>query len=412
MDTRLKGNALFFALLISTVIALICTGLLSLYLYQRLLYQQIHLQSQLLANVESALVVATQSNTIVDYQTDLYGGGNDSISIQRFEWGLYDVVSATAFKHTAAGLQQQQKSYLIGSLPNSLLNSALYLAGQQQECSMGGNTLIKGTIWTPSGQIKKLHLTGLSHGNNPIHVGKKKKSQTTLPISYQQRLQRWSEKNIQSADIVSYNNLADSITNPFHTKTLVIKGRDINIDNQYLSGNIFLQADSSITIYKGAVLQDIILQAPRIFFAGDFTGNVQAFATKQIYVGENCNFNYPSVLGGYASDKSTEQVNIDFGLKANIIGVIALAGTTKQMPIIVVGKETTITGQVYTTGLVNAGGTITGNLSCQGLLANAATGDYKNCLLDTKLLADDLSPHFVFPIYANSSPTQKVKLLY
>jgi hypothetical protein len=96
----LRAGALLMSVTIALVIALLCSFLILLaghYKQQEsdaLTYKKLALNARSGLNV---LLVGGEQSSETSRALDLYGTGEDSVILQQKVWGVYEVLSATAF---------------------------------------------------------------------------------------------------------------------------------------------------------------------------------------------------------------------------------------------------------------------------------------------------------------------------
>src|SRR5690606_31089184 len=97
----------------------------------------------------------------------------------------------------------------------------------------------------------------------------------------------------QFLDISKLKTHQNSFYNPAQ---VIYSNTDIALFNVSLTGHILVQSKTKITVDFSSTLKDVILIAPIIEIKAESKGTFQAFATKEINIGENGCFEYPSAF--------------------------------------------------------------------------------------------------------------------
>ena len=196
---------------------------------------------------------------------------------------------------------------------------------------------------------------------------------------------------------------------------MIYVGGEIELRSSIIKRNIILKANNKIEVEDGCELEEVILYAPKILIKGSVKGNFQAIATQKIEVGKNAALAYPTLICtlNTGDNRDSTFINIDRG--AEIDGLVL--GWKEQntvVPLMVnIKPEAKITGQVFTNGIVNMQGTVTGNITTERLVlsdGNVWLGNFLyNSKIDRCALSDDYLSPFFHTIYSNE---QIVKCLY
>src|SRR5580700_5913195 len=95
-----KASALYIVIIISLVIAVLCSSLIVTAYYYRAEYQKKFRYDQLQNNLGSGIniLLTTQDTSYAKGKTfSLFNQDNDSVSLQKTPWGIYDIGVARAF---------------------------------------------------------------------------------------------------------------------------------------------------------------------------------------------------------------------------------------------------------------------------------------------------------------------------
>ena len=163
-----------------------------------------------------------------------------------------------------------------------------------------------------------------------------------------------------------------------------------------ITGNIIFVSSSTIFIGKECKIASAIFYAPKIVIEKGFIGSLQAFASDSIFIGQDVELNYPSVVGLIKGESETglSYLSIDEGaiVQGVVFGTSIKGGQEIQLTI---KKDAEIEGQVYCSGSVDHKGKIYGSLLCQKLILKTPSSVYENHLLNAVVDNTKLSKHFV-----------------
>src|SRR5665213_2267594 len=96
----IKASALYIVIVIALVISLLCSSLIVAAYFYKTQYQQKFRYDQLSNNVNSGvnILLANNDTTYDKSKTfSLFGNYNDSVSLQKLTWGVYDLGISRAF---------------------------------------------------------------------------------------------------------------------------------------------------------------------------------------------------------------------------------------------------------------------------------------------------------------------------
>ena len=397
---KLKASSLFYALLISVLIATLSSGLISMAVFNRHILTMDNLEHRLINNTHSALNLLLEDSNYYDEPIviDLFEEQKDSVLIRKIKWGLLEVIAVEAFHSTSFSKKYKRRTALIGSRPEDWENAALYLADNNKSLILAGQTQINGTAFRPKSGIKSGIVNGQSFGSTVLVNGEQKNSAATLPKT---DIKRWKEFYNETNQLVEVNALRDT-THDFFQRTLVVKDSLFLIQNE-IKGNCIFIADSLIYVDQNSTLEDIILIAPYIVFGEGVTGSCQAFAQKELIVSSNCHLKYPSILGLFPKEKSIYKNEIEIGEHSTIEGLILAetANDLKHQSKVILKKNSLCKGQVYANGVIDIKGEVWGNLACNSFYLRAGTSSYVNHLWNVKLDANARPNKYLNPFFLN-----------
>ncbi len=389
----IKAGSLFYAIVISLIIAITSSALiLSAYL-TRIQFENFEISRQLNLDADSGLNLLLSKQSLIGLNQqktiDLFSKAIDSVILSRKLWGANEIIiSKAVFKNKAVTRIAQAGYY-----PDSEHLWSLYLADEDKPLALCGSTLIKGNACLPKAGVKRAYIEGESFFGSTLINGEITQSDKTLPKFNKELIEHiedvFSKKSLTENDssIRIGNELrGDSLYNSFQNKTLVfISTVPMVISGGVYSGNIAVISNKQITVSSNALLKDVILYAPKINIEKNFRGNMQLFASDTISMDENVTLTYPSVLGLVKDEKSIGSSEIILNEKDTISGSVFIykndAAVLKQAGLLV-SEKAVIIGQVYSNGYVDLKGTIDGSLMCSKIMLSTASSMYENHLLN------------------------------
>ena len=401
---RLSGSALFYALLITTLVGIVLTALLSIWMYFRASHQKdLKLWDQL-TDLESAYLYAAQQD--LNLLDELFIYGQDSVLMTRYHWGIYDVVHS---RIPSSG-KTLHKTALLGFKGN--LGPAMELLDTRKQLALSGKSQIRGNAVLPSSGITTTTVNGKPfQGGTPL-VGTARNGEGQSPELDTRMLDRIMPTN---ATKISLSELADSTTLHFWEAPLHLTGSKIELKDKHWTGPIFVAADSLIVIDQSCHLDGVILQAPQIQIDTSFSGRLQAFATLELAVGPNSTLTYPSVLaiipqgsfyrqnGRLRIDKNSKIDGFILGLKSEV---------ARESQLFASLDHSDLKGRFVWQGGLEASGRIEGAVYCDNFFYRGSGGQfYFNYLVDCTIDGPSRSEHWVEPLIWNQGKKQVAQWL-
>jgi len=409
----LRAGALFIAVAISFVIAVLVSLLITLAFHYKIQNKENLLQKKLERNCKSAFAILMVDNEQSEGTTvlDLYGEESDSVEIKKMNWGIYEVASVKAFSGRYATTKTKQYGYK----PED--NLAVYLADLSRPLNLCGKTKITGTCYLPEAGVKRGYIEGKSFEGSTLINGQIQNSKNTLPVLDKKILQSLSEmiaakfptgQLFKEVEISSIDTLIQSFLD---TTILIRIAKGGSLSGKYLSGNIIVYGADKLTIDKTSKLEDVLVFANSISFSKEFIGNLQAYATDSILVEEDCILNYPSVLGLFKKDHKTQQPFIKLMKGAVVKGMVFTTQSELVSDLaktrVSIEKGARVEGQIYVDGFADIQGELWGTVWCQKFLLKTASSVYENHLLDAVIDRAKLSEHYVGSAIITSGKKKK-----
>ena len=191
--------------------------------------------------------------------------------------------------------------------------------------------------------------------------------------------------------------------NSFYNVTKEVYLKSI-VSNVIFKGNFVLRAKDSIRVQKSAILEDVILIAPKITFEEGFKGTVQAFATKEIELEQKVSLNYPSVVCVFNENKNESLIKIKQDCK--VTGAVVLFGNTMETinrNNIEIDQNGLIFGDIYCSGRLCLKSKIFGSVYTNRFFYKTASSTYDNTIADIEINTTKKPPYFIsIPLFENT----------
>lgn len=391
-----KAAALYIVIIISLLIAIISASLLSVAFYYKLEIQKKNRLDQLNSNLQSGsamLLSADYQSLDQELKKDLYGDEKDSLSLNKEQWGAFDVntVKAYTLKDTL------KRSFFSGS--NFRDSSVIYLSEENRPLSVSGNTQLTGNAELPKSGLKQAYVDGKPYAGKELIKGKIKESALELP--------QLNEKRIK--DLLKYFDTREGLSlphkneleNSFFNAVQVYKlsTGPARISGMKIKGKVILISDSTLTINQDMQLEDVLVFAPVIIVADDFKGTCQLFARDSISIGKRCDLAYPSFAGVFKRETSKVQSKISLGKNSRFSGIL-LSYENKRSVLqtkITIGKEAKVQGEIYATGYIEFEPPVSvyGKVYTRRFVIKRNEVLYENYLIDVTLNRHLLSKYYL-----------------
>jgi len=405
-----KASALYIVIIIALVIGLLCSAIIVSAYFYKMEYQKKIRYTQLQNNLNSGInILLASSDTSFTSQKkiSLFGGDADSVSLQKLQWGIYECGVVKAFNQK----DTLYRTFSFASRIDSAKWAVLYLIDQDRPFSLSGKTTIRGDAYIPKAGVQSAYIDGKAYeGDKRFIIGKKHDSQRSLPVLDGNGLKQFEAHFTNAAGGDTVLTAKDSLRNSFLRPTHVFnfKKKAKTISDLHIDGNIILFSDTTITIDSTVVLKNVQVYARAIVVKSGFHGICQLFATDSIRVEARCAFGYPSSLGvfRFRSSAVNSQIKINVGQNTTLWGAIfSYDNTGSQMvPIITLQKNSKITGQVYSQGIVELQDKteIDGSAFTSKFIYRNTTTLFENYLINCTIDSRALSPYYLtsglFPV--------------
>jgi len=382
-DTNLKASALFYSIVVALVVTITTTGLLSAFFFNKMVTTDLIQDHQQINNLESATTLLLNSDLVdqnVPLITDLYGLGKDSVVLQRYQWGSYElatseVVSSNNSLKRAFFMADEVKA------PQTLL-----LADGRYPLALAGQALLDGECTVPKTGIKRGYIGQRGFERDQLVQGTvnyEGKSLPELALEQEAFIQSlysnsWQRKSIKQHPL---DRLPKNVENSFFAPTLVFSGdEDLYLNQGQVSGNVIIRTTGTITIDPSFVTDGVVLFGEKIRVLERFRGSVQLYAVEELIVDAGSYLKYPSTAAITGASAGYLRLNEN----SKVEGAVLCLSDDKKT-IVQLDKNATIQGTLYSAGKVQHKGKVYGNTYTSGFIVKAAANNYLNHILDGEL---------------------------
>lgn len=399
LNIKLKGGALYIAIIISLLISVILSLFIVLAYHNT---QSINTQasvSQLQLSLEGGLEMAKSAYFTKEDQGrwKKMPYNNDSVLVKKLQWGCFELICVNAKnKH-----HRLSRTGLFGC--RAYGDTALMVAELGRPIGLAGKIKFKGSCYLPKAGIRTAYIEGTSFSElNSLRpfIKQAPNSIPSVDESYLNAIElAQSELSPNNDSLISF--LPDMLNHSFKQKTAVLQSGSISLNSQSLSNNIKLISSDIITIDSTCHLSNVLLVARKVIFRKGFKGSVHVIAKDSIVTEDACEFNYPSSFCVYHPNPplttNPSVRGIYFGehckFKGGLLAAADKNGSSKMM--IKVNRYFELIGSLYSSTYAEAQGNIYGSFFCNALLLQTPSSVYENhllnCLFDPKKYGRNLT---------------------
>lgn len=402
---KLKAGALQFTMFIVVVIALLLAAFIVLMHTYKTFRVRTGFVIETITNTDKGINYALyhelqlHDTTQVNFHDEEY----KTIKVHRNFWGVFEKITAVSTIKN----KTFKKIALVGASQPDVNRTALYLEDKNRPLVLVGNTKIQGLVYLPQQGVRTGNISGHSYYGNQLIYGNTKTSQSLpkLNIEILENIKSISKTNISINNNQYLNlNIKTILKNSFYKPLqLVYSQTDIFLSETSLTGNIIVQSETKIVVDASSDLKDIILIAPKIEIKNNSEGTFQAFATKEITIGNNCKLNYPTalvleektqIIESTTTPQETPFIKINTGSK--IRGSIIYLGKTKNYKAqVLIDKQAILIGEVYCNQNLELLGAVYGSVYTSSFVANQSGSAYQNHIYNGTIIVNNLDEEYV-----------------
>lgn len=423
---KLPSSTLVYAVFIMVIIAIICSALIMMSYYHKMVYTGYIEKDRVFSNVNSGINLLLAEPDMIELneskKISLFESYNDSVELERNQWGIFELIKVASgwrnFRH--------QKIAFSGNYYKNDSSYAIYLADQNKPLSLCGNTKISGNCYLPKAGVKRAYIEGRNFEGEDLINGSVKFSQDSLPkiietfknLNLEYFIQNYLESD-ETKKVIAEELPGDTLHNSFYNPTILVYTKDdLLLDNIVLTGNIVLICEGTLEVTNSCSFEDILVYGRSVWIEEGFTGKFQLFAKDTINIGENVQLNYPSVIGLINDNQegNTNPSKVNFERGSSFYGIIYSSCRSEVItidPILKTSEETELSGQIYWDGIFDFKGTVYGSVACKKFLLKTPSSIYENHLLDVTIDLEGLSEFYTGIELTESDRIKKViKWLY
>lgn len=373
----IKAHSLLYSIYICLIVSIICGALL----YFTNLYNQLNLHY----NLHEEMYIHNQS--VVNYalgnqisQVELPIDENSGIesNYQVKQYGLLNMLVAKSILRS----DTISSTHFVGS--HSSDQTAIHLANFTKSLSYSGTLKLIGDNKLPTTYIEASYIT--NKPNNLITQGKITISELILPEINSNFMKIFERIETEKTVLSNVDKPKDSLFfNSFQNKTKEVYVNSV-LANVIFKGNFVLRSKDSIRVTKNAVLEDVILIAPKITFEEGFTGTLQAFASKGIELEQKVTLNYPSVVCVY--NPTLQESLIKIKKECKVTGAVVLFGNTIDninKNSVEIDDRGLIFGDIYCSGKLDLKSKVYGSVYTNRFYLKTSTSTYDNMISDIEI---------------------------
>ncbi len=402
----IKATATFYALIITLLMGLVCSGLILFVFLNNKSTKQFLRKAELQQRVNDAakFISSTRDYPLSPSPLEMkeFSDKNFNLSFTNFNWGIYRVSSIKG----NSGKLNYNRSVLTGWPSIVYLPNTIYATNHNQPLYLSGNTLIKGVLCMSGAGVKRARFDAVGFTREKLYEGDLTISSDSMPVSfselYNANINLSHGKFAESDSIVKITSAEQpNIKHSFSKPTLVLYFEDTaRLENVRLSGNIIVYSEKSILISKDSKLSGIILISPDIQVGPSLIGDCQLISNDQITVLKGANLTYPSAiihLDDGNQDGLGKFVFIDS--LACISGSVFLISKNSRLStsLLTVESGAKITGAVYAVSRVDLRGTISGSLYLDKFVSITSSFYKENALIDATVQPGEKFRYFAGP---------------
>jgi hypothetical protein len=400
---KVKAGALQYVLVISVIIAIVIFAFISLIFLQQKLKSKYNFSKEAVHATQMGFDYLKKNKIAYTEKTEINFSEKafQKTTILKKHWGIFDIgIIETRIKN-----ESFKKIGILGTETKE--RDALYLQENNNSLVLVGNTKIIGNVSLPKQGVKSGNIAGTSYQGSQLIYGNTKSSKTSLPeIKNIDFLQRFYTTYEHAAMKPFELSVAQKMQQSFEEETLLFESNSkIILENSSLSGNILIVSATEIQVSSSAILEDVILIAPRITIKKNTKGNFQAIADTEIKVAENCSLNYPTALillekkikTGATNAQTMEKVQIEIAKNSHVKGIVlyyAKETLRNYLPQLIIEEKAIVTGEVYCIKNIELKGSVFGTVYANSFIAKQFGGVYVNHIYNGIINAKKLPRQF------------------
>ncbi len=401
---KVKGGALYIALLVSIIIGIILCMFVMIANYNQKNITAYIQTTQLYYNLNSAFEIV-QSANFTEERNNKWIKNNfndDSLKIKKNIWGAYLLINVqTKNRHQAMSQCGIFGTYM-------LADTGLVISDNGRPVGLSGNVNLKANCYLPSAGIKAAYIEGRSYVGSQQNAGFIKKAAASIPSIDEEIFKDMIllQKSSNLTNDSSVFSLPAKFSQPFNSKTAVWESAPQHLNNVILKNNIKIIA-KNIEVDNTCDIDNILIICDKIKFKEGFKGKIHVIARDSIIIEKKCEFNYPSSFVLLPSGEISNTLKcIIFKEDCKFFGGILAIHNADQMSsskvFIKLNATSEINGFVYSSDYVHLEGKLNATVIADKLLLITPSAVYENHFLGCDIDPKKYSRSIAIPFFKKS----------
>jgi len=370
-------------------------------------YTAFHIQKQSRMDLNSATALYMCDSAIMrgadSVSILLYDDGEAPISLERRQWGLYEMIAIGHSKDDPF-----RRRYMMGRKAECDKNAALWLCDRNRALSLAGNASISGLVYIPLNGINYIEVTGEPYHGTPIENDMLRLSGRSLPSVSENVWAYLDSLESLSAGSYDFRNVPGGGKYLSFDEPTAKVHCDIPGATEFnLNGNVILYGNS-ITISGRSKIRDILIHAGTVTIESGFRGSAQIFCTDSVRIQSGVTLEYPS---GIFLNSTGEDPCVTIKNGSSIDGYVAVYDGDRydyalEHPCLKLEQGTNVRGLVYMDGSCDMAGSIKGAAYIKDCFYQEdGAYTYAGTLYDSRIERED---SLAFPIMLDGPYRRKI----
>ncbi|MBL8001145.1 MAG: hypothetical protein JNL05_04205 [Flavobacteriales bacterium] len=403
MSRRVRASALFYAITVSLLVAMVTGSSLLLAHHRSVETERWLALLRATSNAESAIHLALATEGPLPPALDLFGEGRDTVQLTSLPYGLFDRVIALARQ----GARSARKEALVG-LP-SQAGPVLVLTAHNGPLHFCGDARIMGDAVVPGKDLRRGYIAGrpfsgerfvngaVSGEGTPAYAldrDLRERAGALCAMLPDPREVPWQGERMAPGAVIT----------PQDERLPVLQWTAGRVLTGSFRGPLVIRSVDTLVVDRSARLSNVIVQAPFVDLSG--AQCLQVFSTGGVRVRQDARLLHPSVLcvASARSAQGVPLVQVDSG--AVLQGGVLALRTPGSMtgPELRAARGALIQGEVYCEGAVDVQGAVEGRVIGEQAVVHTSSSVHRGYLLDGTLAPDSASAGLSFIRSTNAHP--------
>lgn len=397
---RIRASSLSYAILFVTIGGMILMSLILLVGYGK----EFEIKTD--KELRQHQFAYSCSNYFLDHLDPHYVNHQHDTCFSKFSsWGTFQILHS----FTRNKSKVYENASLIGG--KRKFDYCLFIRESDRRIKLGGKTKISGDVRVSRLGFERAYIASKRYENDALLYGENLISNKQLPaISDSVFSLDCIKNNVRPIDF--WENVKKE--RAYTHEPIWLQSSDYLELTDTLKGQFLIQSFDSIVVRNTAVLEGVILQAPKVIIEKGFTGSLQVLASQHVLIGENVNLDYPSSIvlkeETYNLDDGLRGVEVREGAKVNGGILLYSVDANFRKPVTLkIAPSTLITGLVYCSGNAQVQGEIIGTGIFNQVNYKSKGGSYQNTLIDFVISDKKLPENYIYPSFLNDDDSKIVE---